>query len=1251
MGRLELAWLGTPDVRHAGAAVTFPTRKALALLAYLAVEGGMHSREKLSALFWPESDAEHGRTALRKTLAFLRTALRDTGDPQPAPAAPHLIVAREALGLNTASDLDLDLQTLQTAWTLARTPAVRLEDEARGRLLDRLQAAVECYRGDFLEGFALSDAPAFDEWAGVQREVWRHRAQAVCERLAQLQSEAGEVQRAIDTVLRWLALDPLDEEAHRCLMQLHLRAGDRPAALRAYQACQAVLAAELGVEPAPETIALAERIRRAQAERTPGDQQPSPTHQAARSPGLVIARSPLVGRADEFGALVAAYHTACRGAPQVVTLEGEAGIGKTRLATEFLAWATAQGAEVLHGRAFETGGRLPYQPLVDALRARLERSKDAGRPHALLGLSDTWLAELSRLLPELRDQHPNLPGLAGAPEPGEEATARTRLFEAIARLGQALARQAPLLLFVDDLQWADAASLDVLHYAARRWAEIGTPVVLLLSLRTSAFGAHTALAAWLPALQRDVALTRLVLGPLTADATTQLVRALAGATANAERRIADPAIDRFGQWLYAETAGQPFYILETIKSLIERRVLGLRRGTHRPWVLDIAAGALDDISARSFLPPGIREVIRARLAQLAPAAFGLLAAGAVLGHGFTFEQLCRVAAIEEEAALPALDELLAGQLIRAAGDEVPGDRPVVAGGVRSAIQWPSVVRYGFTHDKIRDVVYTEAGDARRRVLHRRALDVVGMPGVPPAVLARHALAAGLAEPAFRHSMAAGDDALRLFAVSDAIAHYEQARQVLDWQTDPRAIPIAEQQHLYLQLGRAYELSGQAAGARAVYEALLALAQACYAPALECAALNHLATLAAQDVGDFDVSMALLQRALAAAERSGDQAGLADTEWNLAQISFYASNPEGALAHGERALALARDLGHQDLIARSLNVIAYAETSLDRWAAAEAHAEEARACYAALGNRAMEADCLTLIAHARIHRGQAQAGIAAARAANTISQEIANPWGQIHSAVRLAMGLLEAGAYAEALATAQQAAALARRHDIRPMLIAALIVLGTAQRALRDLQAARAAHLEAAEIDRAMPSQPFQASITVELCADAVQAGAWEEAHRYALQALELRDNNLMYASFVRWCVSEALLTAGDRARAAADSAHFGARSGDNPRYRLPYLRALAALARSADERGPAIAHLEAAAALAAELGLPGEQWQIALALGALHQACGEPEQAGRAFARAAALAQALASQLQDERLRAALQAAVTVESQSGGRAA
>src|SRR5262249_16244284 len=147
------------------------------------------------------------------------------------------------------------------------------------------------------------------------------------------------------------------------------------------------------------------------------------------------------------------YRAACHTQAQVVALIGEAGIGKTRLATEFLRWTAAQGADRLQGRAFETGGWLPYQPLVDALRRRLEQEH---APDDLL--SDVWLVELSRLLPELRDRYPDLP--LPTSDLGE-AEARTQLFEAITRLFQALAELAPLVLFLDDLQWADAASLDV----------------------------------------------------------------------------------------------------------------------------------------------------------------------------------------------------------------------------------------------------------------------------------------------------------------------------------------------------------------------------------------------------------------------------------------------------------------------------------------------------------------------------------------------------------------------------------------------------------------------------------------------------------------------------------------------------------------------------------------------------------------------------------------------------------------------
>src|SRR5207244_1104117 len=221
-------------------------RKTLALLLYLATEGGLHSREHLVALLWPDSDEERGRGALRSTLSFLRGALREaTGraDPQ------YLVAERDRLGFAATADVDFDLQALEAAFALARGPA-RAPTE---QLVARLQAAANRYRGDFLAGFSLSDAPAFDDWAGVQREAWHRRMDLVFERLAQELSDGGELVGAIETTARWAAFDPLNEAAHRQLMRLHFAAGDRAAALRAYEACRAVLAAELNAEPAPDT--------------------------------------------------------------------------------------------------------------------------------------------------------------------------------------------------------------------------------------------------------------------------------------------------------------------------------------------------------------------------------------------------------------------------------------------------------------------------------------------------------------------------------------------------------------------------------------------------------------------------------------------------------------------------------------------------------------------------------------------------------------------------------------------------------------------------------------------------------------------------------------------------------------------------------------------------------------------------------------------------------------------------------------
>ena len=235
MGQLYLALLGSPEIRHDGQVITFRTRKALALLIYLAVNGGMHSREKLTALFWPESEEEQSRATLRSTLVYVRKALAERSNP----ANPHVLVEHDALGFNFASDFVLDLNILQAAWQATRTPpdAPGKQGASEGKdrdVLTGLQQAVNVYRGDFLEGFFLNDAPDFEEWIGTQREYWHRRMDAIFNRLAQMQSERGETSDAIETITRWITYDPFNELAYQRLMQAHIVAGDRAAALRTY---------------------------------------------------------------------------------------------------------------------------------------------------------------------------------------------------------------------------------------------------------------------------------------------------------------------------------------------------------------------------------------------------------------------------------------------------------------------------------------------------------------------------------------------------------------------------------------------------------------------------------------------------------------------------------------------------------------------------------------------------------------------------------------------------------------------------------------------------------------------------------------------------------------------------------------------------------------------------------------------------------------------------------------------------------
>ena len=546
MGDLSLGLLGPPEVRHDGKPVTFRTRKVMALLIYLAVEGRLHSREKLTALLWPESEEAQGRMLLRRSLLLLRQSLHEESEP---PGQAHILVEREALGCNFSSALQLDVQEVQKAVQASRdstssTPGSTSPAHASRAVVTQLQAAAALYRGNFLEGFILDDAPDFDDWLRLQREAWHTRIVLIFDRLSSLQFHRGEVTEALEVAMRWLACEPLNETVYQRLMQLYLALGNRDAALRTYEACRNMLAGELHAKPAPETEALRERMNMAAGISSPSPVSRSTTQASARAyPSSQRVEGPLVGRANEHTRLVEAYYSAKQGRAQAVLLKGEAGIGKTRLASEFLRWAAAQGADVLAGRAFETGGRLSYQPLVEGLRSRLEREN---APDDLL--SDTWLAELSRLLPELRDRYPDLP----VPE-GDEATARNRLFEAVARLGQALAERAPVVLFIDDVQWADLGSLDLLHYLGRSWTERGTPVMLLMSIRDEALINPGMLTQSLDGLQHDLAVITLPLGALQLEDTLLLVQALGKSEVSADMQEAP----RFAHWLFAETGGSP----------------------------------------------------------------------------------------------------------------------------------------------------------------------------------------------------------------------------------------------------------------------------------------------------------------------------------------------------------------------------------------------------------------------------------------------------------------------------------------------------------------------------------------------------------------------------------------------------------------------------------------------------------------------------------------------------------------------
>ena len=410
---LHVYLLGHFQLQYEGqAVVTVNSARLQSLLAYLVLHRQAPlSRQQIAALFWPDTSEPQARTNLRNLLHQLRQALPCCDD----------FICSNAYTLEWLKEFPytLDVESFERCLGTASGQAVQRE---------MLEQAVKIYGGDLLPG-------CYDDWIGPERERLRLAFLSALEALVVMVEGGREYSTALNFARRLIQADPLHPGANRQLIRLHSLLGDRPAALKAYRDYARLLQTELDTEPDVETQDLYARLRQAGS---------------VLSRPLAADANPLVGRKAEWRRIQSVWQAASAGVPQAIFITGEAGIGKTRLVEELAVWADRQGIATASAFCYPAEGSLPYAPVVSWLR---------GQP--IHTLEKTWLAEIARLLPEVKTKNPGLP----IPGPLHEAWQRQHLFEALARA--LLVKRQALILILEDIHWCDQDTLEWLHYLLR----------------------------------------------------------------------------------------------------------------------------------------------------------------------------------------------------------------------------------------------------------------------------------------------------------------------------------------------------------------------------------------------------------------------------------------------------------------------------------------------------------------------------------------------------------------------------------------------------------------------------------------------------------------------------------------------------------------------------------------------------------------------------------------------------------------
>lgn len=874
MPRLTLHCLGRVEANLDGRPIVVDSRKATALLVYLALTGG-HTREKLAAFFWPEAYTDKALGALRRTLSVLNKAVAGLG----------LIIEREKVGFDSGSEVWVDV--------------TEFSGLARAGALPALSRAAALYRDDFMAGFSLRDSSAFDEWQFLQSESLRREFALVLEKLVNARAENAEA-----LARRWLQLDPLHEPAHRALMQLYAESGQHAAAFRQYAECVRVLQAELGVAPLADTTQLYEAIKdRRGAGTHSGKAESSPTPPPPGTP----APLPLVGRAHELAQLSAAC-----GPGQFIEIEGEAGIGKTRLMEAVLASQPSAGAAALTLRCYAGQSSLAYGPVIEGLRSALRSPEASARVGALPA---HHRAEAARLLPELSAA--DLPPAAPLESPG----AHSRFLEALRQvLLAALSR--PGVVCVDDAHWADDATLDWLTFVVRRLRD--TALAVMVTLRGEDAGAHHRVRALLAEATRagyghHFKLARLQLADVQALVQTAAPRA-------PDAQLA--------QRLFAETEGLPLFIVEYLHTL----------GAPAEW----------------SLPAGVRELLNARLAALSETGQQLLHAAAVLGRSFTFEMVQATSGRGEEETLAAVEELMRRGVVR----EMNGGYDFAHDKMRAlAYDQTSLTRRRILHRRAAEALATRsrgqpapAGEIARHFQNAgqagQAAHYFQQAGEHARSLFANAealehfqaaLAAGHPLPEALHD-AIGDLHTRAGDYGAALRSYEVAA------TTAGAEALAE---LERKLGNVYDRRGEWELAESHFRA----AQAALGDEADSVAQARLLAdwaRAAHHAGHAEPAAERAQRALRLAQAIGDANALAQAHNVLGLIANRAERFDEARGHFEASLKLAEARSDPDARVAALNNLALVCREVEDLPRAVQLTEAALALCAPLGDRHREA---------------------------------------------------------------------------------------------------------------------------------------------------------------------------------------------------------------------------------------------------------------------------------------------------------